>query len=455
MARFDSLDVLLKRLGFAQALAPEKAVWRAQWLEVFAIPLIAIALAWLTQPGDPSLAAASFPWLWLAPILVALRYGVTPGLLASITILANWLLASQLGLVPNEFATGSFFGGGLMVLLCGEFSDVWRDRNQRMEETYLYVTERLSRLTKRHLLLNLSHDRLEQDMLARPGSLRDALARLRTIAIENSGDQAEMPGAAGLLQLLSQYVNIESAALYTLEPRGLDFALGTCVAHIGEPELLVADDELLLLALEKSSLAHITSQDVSLSAHTRQLVVAPLIAGNGEMMGVLAVTRIPFFSLNVENLQMMSVMLAYYADNIRVAPEVHALQQQLPSMPALYAQEFIRMLHMQKKVGISSHIVVMTYGGRRREEIPAEFLRVKRGLDLYWKTVIDGKPTIIVLMPFTSPSAKDGFLLRTEDWLKSRFGGTFESLDIELRVIDFAQEDPLAVLSDLMKASSA
>ncbi len=451
MFRFDFLEALLKRLGFAQALVPEKAIFRAQWLEIFSIPLLAIAVAWLTRPDDPSLAGASFPWLWLGPILVALRYGVAPGLLASIAILANWLLANQMGLVPDEFATGSFLGGGLMVLLCGEFSDVWRDRNQRMEETTLYVTERLSRLTKRHLLLNLSHDRLEQDMLARPGSLRDALARLRTIAIESSGDQVAMPGATGLLQLLSQYVNIESAALYTLEPRGSDLVLGACVARVGDPEPLVDDDELLRLALENSSLAHIASKDVSLNSHTLQLVVAPLIAANDALIGVLAVTRIPFFSLNVENLQMMSVMLAYYADNIRVAPEVHTMQKQLPAMPALYAEEFIRMLHMQQKVGISSHIVVMTYGGHRREEIPVEFLRVKRGLDLYWKTTVDGKPTIIVLMPFTSSSGKDGFLLRTEDWLKSRFGGDFESLGVELRVIDFAQEDPLAVLIDLVK----
>jgi len=369
MVRFDFLGTLLKRLGLAQALAPENAVLRAQWLEVFAIPLLAIALAWLGQPGDPSLAGASFPWLWLAPILVALRYGVTPGLLASIAILGNWLLARQIGLAPNEFATGSFFGGGLMVLLCGEFSDVWRDRNQRMEETYLYVTERLSRLTKRHLLLNLSHDRLEQDMLARPGSLRDALARLRTIVIKSSGAEIEMPGAPGLLQLLSQYVNIESAALYTLVPRGSDLVLGTCVARIGDPEPLVADDELLLLALENSSLAHIASQDVSLNTHTRQLVVAPLIAGNGAMIGVVAVTRIPFFSLNVENLQMMSVMLAYYADNIRVAPEVHALQTQLPSMPALYAEEFVRMMHMQKRIRISRNhhpdALHLVFGQRR------------------------------------------------------------------------------------------
>ena len=451
MARFKLLTSLAKRLGFAQALAPEKAVLRAQWLETAVIPLLAIAAAWLAVPDDPSLAKSSFPWLWLAPILVALRYGVASGLLASIAILANWLVASQLGRVPNDVPTGSFFGGGLMVLLCGEFSDVWRDRNQRMEETYLYVTERLSRLTKRHLLLNLSHDRLEQEMLARPGTLRDALARLRTNAIQSSAQDGEMPGATGLLQLLSQYVNIESAALYTLESRGADLVLGRCVASIGDPEPLVADDELLLLAIENNSLAHIASEDVSLDTHTLQLVVAPLVAANDSLIGVLAVSRIPFFSLNAENLQMMSVMLAYYSDNIRMAPEVHAVQSQLPAMPALYAEEFIRMLHMQKKVGISSHVVAMTYAGARREEIPAEFLRVKRGLDLYWKTTVGGKPAIIVLMPFTSAAAKDGFLVRTEDWLKIRFNGSFESLGIELRVIDFANEDPLAVLTELVK----
>ena len=56
MVRFDFLDAFFKRLGLAQALAPENAVLRAQWLEVFTIPLLAIALAWLAQPGDPSLA---------------------------------------------------------------------------------------------------------------------------------------------------------------------------------------------------------------------------------------------------------------------------------------------------------------------------------------------------------------------------------------------------------------
>ena len=169
----------LKKLISPDRLAPDPVLARDQWLEIFLIPLIGIAVGWWISADDPMLAQSHFPWLWFAPVLVALRYGVSPGLLSSIPLIINWLIANAMGRVEDAFAFRFFFGAGVLVMVCGEFSDVWRDRNARMEETYLYVTERLSRLTKRHLLLNLSHDRLEQEMLIRPGSLRDALARLR------------------------------------------------------------------------------------------------------------------------------------------------------------------------------------------------------------------------------------------------------------------------------------
>jgi hypothetical protein len=449
-----SLRARLQQMFRVQSLAPEQANSRAQWLEVVGIPLVFVALGWFSSPDDPMLSKGQFPWLWFGPILISLRYGVMPGLLGSLPLLANWLVADYMGLVAAEFSSRFFFGAGMLILLCGEFSDVWRDRNLRMAETYLYMTERLSRLTKRHLLLNLSHDRLEQEMLARPGSLRDALARMRAIVIESSTQGGAMPGSDGLLHLLSQYVNIESAALYAVEARGDELVLGACVCKVGEPDVLAPDDELLLLAFQERSLAHIANRDVSLQRKTKQLVVAPVMAGNDELIGVLAVTRMPFFSLNVENLQMMSVILAYYADNLRNAPQVRQVQAQLPTIPALYAEELIRMTHMQKQVGIASHIVVMTFDGPQREEIPAEFLRIKRGLDLYWRTQVDGKPMIAVLMPFASPSAKDGFLQRVEGWLQSRFAGNFDSLGVHLRTIDFAREDPLLALADAVREPS-
>lgn len=441
---------LVRRLQGAfsqQGLAPQEIATPVQWVEIVALSLGTVALAWWIRPLDPALTLVSFPWLWLVPVLLALRYGVLPGMLGSLVLVANQMLALKLGRLSGEFPINTLFGGGLLVLLCGEFSDVWRDRNQRMEETYLYVTERLSRVTKRHLLLNLSHDRLEQEMLARPGTLRDALVRLRGLCMQESSKSAVLPGAQGVLQLLSQYVNIESGAMYALVPADDSYALGQQVASLGEPVALTPEDELLTLALQQGSLAHIASQETSLPRQTQQLVVAPLVAGDDQLIGVLAVTRMPFFSLTTENLQMMLVLLGYYADNLGSVAGVVDLQRLLPTMPVLFAQELARVMHLYRRVHITSHLVVLRFESSHGAEMVADFLRIKRGLDLYWQTVDRDTPVLVVLMPFAAAPAKDGFVRRLEDWLVARFQGDFVSLGVRLRSIDLSQPDSLAQLA--------
>lgn len=416
------------------------------WAESLMLPLISVALAWWAVPEDPMLAAGAFPWLWLAPILVALRYGVMPGLIASAVLLCNWLLGEQLGVIGANFSREYFFGGALAVLICGEFSDVWRDRLTRIDETNLYLTDRVSRLTKRHLLLNLSHDRMEQEMLARPGSLRDALAQVRDIAIKGEKGHA-LPGIDGLLQLLAQYTSIESAAVYQINRTGKTPTLGEVVGQIGNPPPLEADDGLLAIALNQGTLAHIADSEVSLERQSKQLVVAPLQASDNTLVGVLSVSQLPFFSLNVENLQMLSVILGYYADNVHTGEIVSRLIRRLPTMPIMYAQEMARMIGLQRKVGLSSQIVLMHFTHERGEEIRTQFLRIKRGLDVYWQTESQGFPAIAILMPFASSAACIGFIARLEGWLQAQFKGDVESLGIRLQTIDFAECDPLETLA--------
>lgn len=434
------------------SLAPERVATREQWIEILLLPLGAALLGWLASPQDPTLSQQGFPWQWLAPVLVALRYGVWPGLLASAVLLANGWVAAQLGRVPAELSTAPLFGGGLMVLICGEFSDVWHDRNRRMEETYLYVTERLSRLTKRHLLLNFSHDRLEQEMLARPGSLRDALVSLRSATLEPAPEGQALAGAQGLLQLLSQYINMEAATLYTLREHQGDYVLGELVAQLGEPEALAPDDALLALALESGSLAHVATEDAGLDRRSNQLVVAPLVAGDDTLIGVLAVTRMPFFSLSVENLQMLLVLLGYYADNLGSARGIQPILQQVPAMPFLFAQELARMGNLHRKIGMDSQLVVMRFHGARGGEMADAFLRIKRGLDLYWKTFVGELPVLVVLLPFASSSAADGFTERLEAWLKIHFYGDFAGLGVSVQVIGLDASTPVEQLKKAMTA---
>lgn len=435
----------------AEGLIAAEASGSSKWLEAIVIPLLAMGIAWLANPQDPLLLNASFPWLWFAPLLVALRYGVLPGLISGILILAEWLAASAFGLYgaadfPREF----FFAGALLILFGGEFSDVWRDRLNRIDETNLYLVERLSGLTRRHLLLNLSHDRLEQEMLARPGSLRDALVRLRAAVIDANAKPGALPGTEGLLHLLAQYVNIEAAGLYLVNGDGSGLAPGEMVGELGESLPLKADDELFQLAMDTRNLAHIAGFDLALERNSNQLVIAPLVTSDNKVVGVLAVSKLPFFSLNVENLQMMSVILAYYADCIAAAPVASEIGKRLPDVPPMYAEELGRLMYMQKSFNISSHVVVLIFRGQRRLEMPSELMRIKRGLDLYWETTVEGEPAIIVLMPFASVSAKEGFLERINGWLKTRFGASFEMLNVDIRSINFASGDPLEALAGIV-----
>ena len=223
------------------------------------------------------------------------------------------------------------------------------------------------------------------------------------------------------------------------------------VGELGEPLPLKAGDELFQLAIETRNLAHIAGLDLALERNSNQLVVAPLVSSDNNVVGVLAVSKLPFFSLNVENLQMMSVILAYYADCIAAAPVASAIGQRLPDIPPMYAEEVGRLMHMQNSFNISSHIVVLIFRGQRRLEMPSELMRIKRGLDLYWETMVEGDPAIIVLMPFASVSAKEGFLERINGWLKSRFGASFEMINVDIRSINFASGDPLEALVGMLR----
>ena len=112
--------------------------------ETLALPLIALALGLLWAPEDPLQARGAFPWPWLAPVVLALRYGPMAGLGGACVLLAGWL-ALNLGHF-DAFPQMYFLGGLILVLLVGEFSSLWHARTRRAETLQLYLDQRLEHL---------------------------------------------------------------------------------------------------------------------------------------------------------------------------------------------------------------------------------------------------------------------------------------------------------------------
>jgi hypothetical protein len=417
-------------------------------VETIIISLMVVVMGWLVSPNDPLMMKEPFPWVWFGPVLIALRYGVLMGVLSALILVGNAIFFVFTSHHGTDLPLAYFLGGLLLTLIVGEFSGVWYDRNKRKEEANLYLEERLTRLTRRYLLMKLSHDRLEQEMLARPGSLRSAIHDLRQQELNVADSRSDLPAGQALLGILSQYCLVEEAALYaarTLESGEIKLSLP--VSMLGKPPMLSAQDKLLEHAVKHKVLAHIGES--TNDSYNSQLIVAPLYETSTGLVGVLAVRSMPFFALNDENLQLMQVILSYYTDTATNAEMTNAVMRSLPRpTDTVFAEEMARLLRVAMRTGVGSQIMIMRFTGEKKQVLPDQIHQLKRGLDVMWVTQLVKEPALFVLMPFGTQAGVQGFKVRMESWLKERHNATFDSLKIDV------YELPLARVSDIERLGS-
>ncbi len=420
----------------------------SQWLETVAITLIAICFGFWASPEDPFFIKAQFPWAWLAPVLIAQRYGVLMGSSAAAILFGGWYWYTPDAL-EAEIPKLYFLGGLMLVLLCGEFSGSWQTRLRRMSEVNAYLEDRIERVTKRLYLLRLSHDRLEQDLLARPATLRDALSVLRQRVAAASGD-GPLGGAQIVLEFIAQQCQLEVAAIYATR-WDLDRHYGR-VAEIGDPPELRRDDPLLVFAQERHQLAHVQVGELDRSVPTEHLAVAPIISSDKRVLGMLVVTRMPFFALNEDTLQMLAVLLSAYADGITAAAAVLPVLREHPGCPVDFAEELVKLERIQREFGVTSHIVLISFGEHSdRRDMFQQVLRAKRGPDMIWaiESFLD-RSFIINLMPLAGSAAIEGYIVRIQTLLRENFGGDMSDLHITSHAVALSERKPLDAVRRLM-----
>ncbi|WP_311221762.1 MULTISPECIES: PelD GGDEF domain-containing protein [unclassified Acidovorax] len=410
-------------------------------LEMVLLPLIAIALGLLWEPEDPLWIDSGFPWAWLAVVIVALRYGPLAGLGSACVLLLAWL-AINVGRY-DEFPQTYFLGGLILVLLVGEFSSLWQARTRRAENVQLYLDQRLEHLVRQYYLLRLSHDRLEQELIGRPMSMRDALSTLQSIG---SPDQTPEDGAQVLLRLLAQYCQIESAVLYPVRGDDLD---PEAVASIGAPTVLVPSDPLVRQALETRRLCHI-SQAVAHSQQSRYLAAAPLLDLGGEIYGLLVIDDMPFFSLQDENLQTINLLLGYYTDGLATQTLSRPIVEALPDCPPDFAFEAQRLAHIHESTNVPSVIVALECLPRALDKgLPAQIERLKRELDESWLIRGSDRQVLAMLMPLGDAATAEGYISRLENWSMQKSGQPLEEAGIFPHIVPLASDTPLNVLQRL------
>jgi hypothetical protein len=435
--------------------------WSLAALEAIFLCALAFALSYWIAPQDPLGLNQQFPWLWIVPALLAMRYGTAIGVTAVVTFIClNLLLpmlaatvAPAVSLVQPEFPKVFFLGGLVLTLVCGQFSDIWSARTRRLRAVNAYLDERLNTLTNNHFLLRLSHERLEQDLLAKPLTLRETLARLRQLtASQDPANEVGLPGASEFMQLLGQSCQLEIAALYGIA--AADRYASTPAAFLGEPVALDQTDPLVRYCLAQGRLAHVQTIDIAPADRSvsRYLICAPLLPSGSATVGLLVVEKLPFFALNDDALQLLSVLIGYYADGVRLGHTVCAVLEKVPDCPPEMALDLMRLQRIRIEAGIETSLVALVFGKDEQSLDRFEQVkRLKRGVDLSWELVGSRHVALITLLPLASVAAVDGYLLRIESALQQQFGGGFASSHITTHVARLSHADAAETLLGLVR----
>jgi polysaccharide biosynthesis protein PelD len=417
-------------------------------VESVVLMVIVLAFARWIEPGDPLLLHAGFPWLWLVSLIVALRYGTLLGLLSGAMVLGAWALFTTHLAFPALY----FAGGLIMTIVAGHFGDTWGSRAARASSLNDYLNDRLVALTNSHYLLRLSHERLEKDLLSRPTTLRDAITELRrlSIASETSRYDERQHGAHGLLEFVAQACQIEVAALHPVRD-GKPAA--EPIARIGDTFEFNARDELVTHALQTRGVAHLKSTD-NVTPASQYLVCAPLVSADGDVRALLVIKRMPFLSLNFDNLQLLLVLLGYYADGVEHSSYVQRILDHVPDCPHEFALDLSRLSRLQHHSGVASSLVALVFPrDEAGDSLFEHVMRRRRSLDVMWPVQTAKQSVLLNLMPATDTTGIDGYLARIEASLTAQFNTDLERARIGVHTLRLEGGEPGAALVRLLKRS--
>lgn len=417
------------------------------WAEVVLLPIAGLVLAVKLYPAAP-FTVSTYPWLWVIPLLLGLRYGLAPAALSTGVLSAAGIAAFRLGITAEAPPLIQIAGGALAALSAGQYRSRWREQLRAGQARTDYTEQRLESLTRAFFVTRLSHDRLEEALITQPVTLRGAMEALRELSAE-AHTGISPTGASALLQLLAQYCRFETAALHLYRNGRLADAP---LAALGPAAVLVRTDPLLAYALEHEQTAyHSIDQLVELEQGGNYRAVFPLVDSAGDKLGVLVVRDLPLLALVEENLTCAGALLQYFADESWSTAQTADLRATVPYCPAPFAHELIKLQRLHERSGIHSTLVVVRARSQQAQVVALDALYdARRGLDLYWREPFGPLAAgMLILLPLAGPATTRGFLERIDGILRAhRMEGGLEAAGFGVAQVAIDHRTPLELLRE-------
>lgn len=420
---------------------------KTAWVETCALTLVALLVCLWSDPDNPLLVGANFPWLVLVPMVPGLRYGFAHGTLSAVGCIlfatAAWFLhRPELPGFPVDYAL-SFLAVGMMT---GEFVDMWKRRVFRLEAVRRLQRSRSEEFTRVYHLLRMSHARLEQQILGTSVSLRSALLQLKRKIHSGAQDDWHQWKAAGehVMTVLRDFGHLHTAALYWVDARGN--VVTPPVAELGKPPALALSNSLVVDALEK---ACVTAIDLDQHLNGDGLLaVIPLVDIDNRVWGIVTVYEMPLFAFKQKILDGLAVLAGHIGDMFMQ----NGMRGDGTAVLSSFRYAVRRCLYdVRKGQGHLPASLVSIYlpSGAAAQEVAPLLDASARGVDRKWLLAIhDTGSVVLLLLPLTDAKGATEFAQRIGDLLVKQFGTGFVNERVNFSVRQLTERDSARTLVD-------
>lgn len=401
------------------------------WIETFVITGIVLGLCFYFYPSDPFFFKSDFPWPWLAPIIIALRYGIMRGMASCIIIIITVIATEPAHGLAITVHPAYIAGGLLITLLCGEFRSNWHTRIRHANTSEEILRERLDGVLHSYHITKLSHQALEQSLLSQPNSLKEALSNIHPI-INLDNDELNNTSYERFLNILCFHCSIEVAAIYPVSKEIVD---KIPIAHFGQSTHLNPNDPLVIKTLENQETNfYEISQLKNLDENSKYLIAATFNDANDDCFAILLVEKINFWRLTKGNVDHINILVEYFAHRNNLTKAGKNVLQHFPNCTLPFAQEILLLSSLKKSIKINSALVGYFIPNQDRHDTLLNSLTYQlRDLDLTWACPSEKGTYLLVLLPFTGVAGTATYLRRMSKWLKSTFGITINETEVFVR----------------------
>jgi hypothetical protein len=402
------------------------------YAESVVLTLVLPLVGRVVQPEDPLFLRNRFSWIVVPPLLIALRHGFGPGVTSALILVAMVVLRAShatLAVLPTEL----LYGVVLVTMIVGQVAAAMTRKFDKLETDHQHLRAQFDGFSRSYMLLELSHERLEQRAVSGLSSLRAALSAL--FAAEDKGGSAPAEIAERTLAVMASYGRLQAAGIHLFDEHGVLAAAP--LAAVGPARPLAEGDPLVLAALESGEVVHSPGRAGELGTATELLAAIPLIDSRQRRLAVVAVRSLPFVALEASNLRLLFVVAGYAAEALRPdragAGEAGAREDER----ARFRARLERAIADARDVRMPSILMVFGCPKAERgtevlEKLIAKDLR-STDFPLLLRAARSGDPLLFIVMPLTDRDGTLAFRARIDRLSRERHGADLASLGVVAR----------------------